>query len=159
MSRAILGISTGFLGHAVLSLRKKLGWSQEKLAREIGCNGGSGTVRQWEKNRRRINLLALQKMIDLSPDEETRLLFDPGRILSSEVGQSAKPSPQPRTDPELEVLASVCLDGVNLVYEAAAAGHEAAREVLRDLADKLVTRGGNWRRMKYLRNLRNDLES
>ncbi len=41
--------------------------------------------------------------------------------------------------------------GLNLVYEAAADGHDGAAQVLADLADKLTVRGGDWQQMKYLR--------
>lgn len=97
-------------------------------------------LRQWEKNRRHVNEFALQKLRELCIDEGTRKLF-------GAEGQGEKE----KNDPELEMLCSAAMDGINLIYEAAAAGHDAAREVLADLADKLTTRGGDWRRMKYLK--------
>jgi transcriptional regulator with XRE-family HTH domain len=154
MSREIFGVSTTFLGTAIKSLRKRRGWSQNKLARELGCSPDA--VQNWELERRRVNLAAVQKMRDLCPDEETRSLFVVPKISSVNQSPRAKRPLQVGGDPELELLASVCLDGVNLIYEAAAAGHNAAREVLKDLADKLTSRGGNWRRMKYLRDWRKD---
>jgi hypothetical protein len=51
---------------------------------------------------------------------------------------------------------SDAMTGLQLVFDAAEAGHAAADELLRDLADKLTVRGGDWRRMKYMRTLRKD---
>jgi len=67
MSREIFGISTGFFGRDVKSLRDARGWSQRKLALELGCS--EGAVRQWEKNRRHVNEFALQKMRELCKDD------------------------------------------------------------------------------------------
>jgi hypothetical protein len=41
--------------------------------------------------------------------------------------------------------------GIELLWEVATLGHDGAAEALRDLADKLTARGGDWRRMKYLK--------
>jgi hypothetical protein len=64
--------------------------------------------------------------------------------------------PEPKNEQEEEILRlySDAVEGLNLVWEAAMAGHTGAREVLADLADKLATRGGNWRQMKYIKKRR-----
>jgi hypothetical protein len=49
------------------------------------------------------------------------------------------------------LLYSDAAEGLNLVWEAAMGGHAGARTVLADLADKLTARGGDWRRMKYVK--------
>jgi len=41
--------------------------------------------------------------------------------------------------------------GINILYEAAEAGHSGAVDTLRDLADQINRRAGDWRRMKYLK--------
>ena len=47
---------------------------------------------------------------------------------------------------------NIGVDALNLLYEAAVDGHDGALEVLSDLADKLNTRGGDWRAMKYIKS-------
>jgi len=39
--------------------------------------------------------------------------------------------------------------GLDMIYEAAAAGHPGAEEVLRAMAERLVAEGAKWRDAKY----------
>jgi hypothetical protein len=73
---------------------------------------------------------------------------------TKEIGGGKLPEPKNEQEEEILLLYSDAVEGLNLVWEAAMAGHTGAREVLADLADKLATRGGNWRQMKYINKRR-----
>ena len=154
MSRIIFGISTVFLGEDIKSLRRFLGnWSQERLAREVGCSGGA--IRQWEKGSRRVNLTAVRAMASLARDPKLRKKFEAAALAESgNLVPKALPAGKNEREDEVLRLYSDAAEGLNLVWEAAMAGHRGAREVLADLADKLATRGGDWSRMKYLKKKR-----
>jgi transcriptional regulator with XRE-family HTH domain len=140
-------ISTEISKVAVLSLRTRLGMTQDEFADEVGCS--SSSVGHWEAGRAAPRGRRLRKLLDLCPDDKTRALFGIG---NSESGIPVAKAQQVKGDAELERLFSDAVTGLNIIYEAAAAGHDAAREVLADLADKLTTRSGDWQAMKYITN-------
>jgi len=179
MSREIFGISTVFLGDDIKSFRGKLGLSRGKFARLLGCSDAA--VSQWEREVRRPSEVAIEKMRQLArdqgipepfggtsqisnleppaaarPTEETRPPTGPkAGISNSKSTPGRRPHMTPEQNERLRHF-SDAMTGLQLVYEAAEAGHAAADEVLRDLANKLTVRGGDWRRMKYMHNLRKD---
>jgi len=179
MSREIFGISAVFLGSDIKSFRGKLGLSRGKFARQLGCSDAA--VSQWERDVRRPSEVALEKMRQLARDQGIPEPFgekfqipnlestaaerlsekarQPTGLKSETLKPKHTPGSQPDSAPEPHERLrhfSDAMTGLQLVYEAAEAGHAAADEVLRDLADKLTVRGGDWRRMKYMRNLRKD---
>jgi transcriptional regulator with XRE-family HTH domain len=152
MSRVIFGVSEDFLGTAILSLRRQLGYSQEKLARELGCS--TGAVRQWESGLRRPSLAAVERLRQLAPDDETRASF----TFKSEISnlKSAPPPPTPAVrlpapgdDVELIRYHNDAAEGLSLLYECAAAGHPGAKALLKAEAERLLRKGTEWRDLKY----------
>ena len=66
-------ISTTFLTSAILSLRQKLGTTQEEMARQIGCT--LAAYQRWETGKRTPRGDWMLKILVLCPDEETRAAF------------------------------------------------------------------------------------
>jgi len=144
------------------------------MARRLGCT--LGAYGKWIRGERIPQGQWMLKLLALCHDEEAREFFraaGAGDRVASQ-GQVSPPAPKtrvkfahdidergtkisghlaPRNEQEEELLRlySDAATGINLLYEAAAAGSKGARTVLADLADKLTTRGGDWRRMKYLK--------
>lgn len=160
-----------FVG-AIKELRKTLNETQEGMARRLGVSLSG--YRYWESGQRTPSAGWLVRLHDLALEVgaervQTALMFrDYGQSLrlqeNARMGASSRDAaarrklagenlPEPETPDQDEILHlfSDAAQGLNLVWEAAMAGHAGAREVLADLADKLATRGGNWQQMKYLK--------
>lgn len=153
MSRVIFGISTDFLGADIVSFRRRLGFSQDALARELGCS--VATVSQWEQNRHRPSESAIQKMRMLAqmrglvPDDGTRALFGLKSQISDFQSWPPANARAPADDAELLRYFNTAATALSLLYEAAAAGHPGAKTVLRSEAERLLKRGAEWRDAKY----------
>ncbi len=65
---------------------------------------------------------------------------------STQDGQRAR-----RDDPALLEYFDDAVTGLNLIYQAAVAGHLGAGEALRIESERLVRRGADWHDMKYLK--------
>jgi transcriptional regulator with XRE-family HTH domain len=139
------------LGEAIRAVRLALEETQESMARRLGAQLRS--YARWEAGRSCPRGDWLLKIIMLCPDAETRSLFGLETASRRPRGPLAQPARKPARRDDAETLGyyDAAATGLNLLYEAAAQGHAGAREALRDLADKLSTRGGHWQRMKYLR--------
>jgi len=146
---------------AIKSLRLKLGVSQEAMADLLGA--GYAAYRKWERGSSIPGGRWLIQILRLCPDDETRAAFglESGIAnLESALPYSkgvalARPKPPagqltPKQEERLRQF-NDAMTGLNLLYEAGEADHTGADQVLADLADKLNARGGNWRRMKYLK--------
>lgn len=128
MSRVIFGISTTFLGDDIKSLRKLLGdWSQERLARELGCSGGA--IRKWEKGSRHVNLSAVQRMATLAPTIELRARFQ----------GAAYQGREPATNPTKSMGEQWAHIAVEVIFERAP---EPVRAALLDYLEERAGRYG-----------------
>jgi len=144
------GTGTSRIGPALAVLRERSRKSQAQLAAELGCS--VGTVSRWERGERSPRGKWLLRVLGLYPDDETRALFG----LST---PEAKPLQRPQRtnlqqpvidkDADLARYFNDGMEGLNLLYEAAAAGVSGAREVLKAEAERLVRRGAQWRDAKY----------
>jgi hypothetical protein len=149
---------------AILLLEARLGETQEGMARILGCT--LGAYSKWHRGETIPGGQWLIKMIQLCPDDETRAAFglkpERNRLY---VPKDLKSSNLPILPPGGKIVRKLSQDekdeilrqysdahrGIELLWEVATLGHEGAAAALRDLADKLTTRGGDWRRMKYLK--------
>jgi transcriptional regulator with XRE-family HTH domain len=138
------------LGEAIRAVRLALNETQESMARRIGAQLRS--YARWESGRACPRGDWLLKIVKLCPNEGTRSLFglEAAAKLARGSHADARRKFPGRDDAEALRYFESAATGLNILYEAAAEGHQGAREALRDLADKLSTRGGHWERMKYL---------
>ena len=120
------------------------------MARKLGCT--LGAYSKWVRGERIPSGDWMLELLQLCPDEETRAEFGLAPAPPPTGGGGRKLS-TPRNAKEEEILRlySDAAEGLNLVWEAAMAGHAGAKTALADLADRLATRGGDWRQMKYFR--------
>ena len=176
MSRRIFGVSTAFLGTEIKSVRLGLGLTQVAFAYEIGV--APSTVQKWEEDQTRPSEWAIQKISELcsvkgllidhlksdisnpepsaaEPIKKAPTATRPKSGISNL--RSAAPKQQDLTPEQEERLRrfSNAMVGLQLIYDAAEAGAEGADELLKHLEDQLTARGGDWRRVKYMR-LRKD---
>ncbi len=154
-------------GKAIRQLRRECGLSQNGLALRLGVTPHS--VAQWEAERQepnKWNYLALLKLAQECPSGETGLLLvrrlgdlvetrllprGAGKIQAFEGrDREAEVKVEGEADAELFRYFNDAAMGLNELFEAAKA-NRGAREELRHLADRLVKRSGDWRRMKYLK--------
>jgi len=172
MSRRIFGISTDFLGTEIKSVRLGLGLTQVAFAQEIGV--APSTVQKWEEDQTRPTEWAIQKISELcsvkglSVDHLKSQISNPGRSATKPIKKalaatrpkpaisnlrSAAPRQGDLTPDQEERLRrfSNAMVGLQLIYDAAEAGAEGADELLKHLEDQLTARGGDWRRVKYMR--------
>ncbi len=144
MKTAIQTISS-----ALIQLRAALGETQEGMARKLGCT--LGAYSKWERGERTPSGEWLLKILALCPDEATRSAFWVGT--PAPTGRRSGPLGAPRAGAEDDLLRnfSDAATGLNILYEAAQAGHTGAADALRDFADRINKRAGDWRQMKYRR--------
>lgn len=150
----------------ICNLRDRLGWSQRKLADHLGVS--VTTVARWEGGSRRPDKSTLILMLLLASGPlQSQLEALVGRtreeiladvpeivIASREPAGRVRGNALDGSETEaVELLRQYndAVTGLTLIYETACAGHDAAKMALTDLADKLVTRGVNWRRLKYFK--------
>ena len=141
--------ATQDISAALMTLRTALGETQEGMARKLGCT--LGAYSKWERGERTPGGEWLLKILALCPDEATRSAFGMKRQ-GLVVRRPSLSGAQPGEDQnDLLRQYSDAVTGINILYEAAQAGRSGAADSLRDLADRINKRAGDWRRMKYLK--------
>jgi transcriptional regulator with XRE-family HTH domain len=76
---------------AVLSLREKLRVSQQELAARIGCS--LSAVQFWEAGRSSPRGYRLRRLLELCPDEDTRVLFTDAPVEAAVLSDGPGPEP------------------------------------------------------------------
>jgi transcriptional regulator with XRE-family HTH domain len=167
--------TAGLIGRGITTLRGRFGLTQPQFAARFGFNLSS--LQKWERGRHPPRGDQLLRILALCPDDECRRMFDvdaevehielkiqKARIPLFESRVSGRPVTDqsqaraelqqkkftPEQEERMRRLSDAML-GLQLIYEAAEAGSGAADELLAYLQDQLNARGGDWRRIKYLR--------
>jgi len=138
------------LATAIRTLRRRLGETQEGMARLLGCTL-SGYI-QWEKGRRIPGGEWLLKLMALCPDEEARGFFErpidsfrkqvegiPSRVR----GAAATGSTTPQQRRQARAIAREAID---ILYEIGQAGFRPADQKLKYFADELNRVAGDFSR-------------
>ena len=138
------------LATAIRTLRRKLGETQEGMARRLGCTL-SGYI-QWEKGRRIPGGDWLLRLMALCPDEEARNLFERPidnfrkqvEGLPSQVrGVTSTSSTTPLQRRQARAIAREAID---ILYEIGQAGFRPADQKLKYFADELSRVAGDFSR-------------
>ncbi len=119
------------------------------MARKLGCT--LGAYNKWERGERIPGGEWLLKILALCPDEKTQAGF--GLKAATLGGQRPATSPSQPSEEEENLLRHYndAVTGLNILYEAARAGHSGAGHALQSLAERINKRAGDWRQMKYLK--------
>lgn len=113
------------------------------MAKRLGLSLNG--YRRWEYGTTSPRAKSLLKLIALCPNAETRAAFG----VKFETANLHGKAHLTAADEERLRYYNDAVTGVNLLYEAAQAGHKGAWETLRYLADIINKHAGDWRRMKY----------
>lgn len=138
------------LATAIRTLRRRLGETQEGMARLLGCTL-SGYI-QWEKGRRIPGGDWLLRLMALCPDEETRDLFE--RPIDSFRKQVERvPSPAgvaasggSTTPQQRRQARALAREAIDILYEMGRAGYRPADQKLKYFADELSRVAGDFSR-------------
>jgi len=142
-------VATQDISTALMKLRNTLGETQEGMARRLGCT--LGAYSKWERGERTPGGEWLLKILALCPDEATRSAFGVKGKGSTDRRSRLISAQTAEAQDDLLRQYSDAVTGINILCEAAQAGHPGAADALRDLADRINKRAGDWRRMKYLK--------
>ena len=131
---------------ALKHLRERLGeTSQGGMARRLG--EPEKTYQNWEKGIARPGGQSLVGILALCPDEETRAMFGaPAAIGVQAARAEASPrQPSPEETRALLILRmrNLAVEGIEMLYEMARAGNNAALEHLRTVAAQVVRIAGD----------------
>jgi len=134
----------------VVDLREKLKLTQKSLADAIGVT--VTTVARWEmKSNDSLQSLPIIRILALFADDSVRQKF---ALRYENARRGAMPSNNGTLSESEQALLrnhSDAATGINILFEMAQAGNPGAAEALRDLAQNINRKAGDWRRMKYLK--------
>lgn len=137
----------------IYRVRKDLGMTQAQFAHEMGVSVTAAA--RWEACARRPDRWKLRHMLlKLPPGPAASLIEEAiGQTREEVLAEFGASAGVREVSPDDDLLRSFndASIGLNLLYEAARAGHRGARQVLADLADRINKRAGDWRQMKYLK--------
>lgn len=137
----------------IYRVRKDLGMTQAQFAHEMGVS--VTTVARWETRTRRPDKWKLRHMLLKLPPGQAASLVEAaiGQTREEVLAELGATAEMRDVSPDDDLLRSFndASIGLNLLYEAARAGHTGARHVLADLADRINKRAGDWRQMKYVK--------
>jgi DNA-binding transcriptional regulator YiaG len=160
LSREKFDVQKSTLGRAIRRLRSEIlrVRFQKEMAASLGVS--LDVYRNWENGRSLPDAVEMLTLLSFCPEDEMRGLFG----LKSQISDLKSPAPQPakatprklpapQNEEQEQILRlySDAAQGLDFIWEAAMAGEAGAKTLLADLADKLTTRGGDWRRIKYLK--------
>ena len=131
------------LADAIRLLRSKLGESQEGMARRLGCS--TSGYAKWERGVVAPRGEVTIKMLQMCPDGESRAAFGsaigrPGQMnVPAFLAQMKTAGYRTEVDTELFDNAYNAKTAVDDLLQAARAGDQNARQLLRDAKDRLST--------------------
>jgi transcriptional regulator with XRE-family HTH domain len=124
---------------AIKALRIKLGETHSGMARLLGAS--LRTYDRWEAGNTIPAGSMLVRILALCPDEETRLLFDAAKSSPSEASKEHQVSSSlRRAGPEARLrmrFRDSCLASIEIIYESAVLGSQAADDKLRGYVTEL----------------------
>jgi transcriptional regulator with XRE-family HTH domain len=130
---------SGRISAAIKALRFKLGETHGGMARRLGAP--LRTYDRWEAGDTIPGGNMLVRILALCPDEETRSLFDAARSSVSKVsGEHQVSSSLRRAGPEARLrmrFRDSCLASIEIIYESAVLGSQAADDKLRSYVTEL----------------------
>lgn len=139
-------ISTGIFSGAILSLRRRLGETQEGMARRLGCN--LRAYQRWERGTNAPRAQWLVKIRLLCPDEETRGLFDAAPAASSSELERRPPVKMSGKMARLIRVRNAAIELIKVLAESAAEGSPKAMADLKHITGQLVRVAGSLQRKR-----------
>jgi transcriptional regulator with XRE-family HTH domain len=132
------------LSEAIRLLRSKLGESQEGMARKLGCSTSGYT--KWERGVAVPRGQVTIRMLQMCPDEESRAAFESATGGVDHVEAPAFLAQMKTVGYRTEAADTELIDNttgaktaLEALFQAARAGDQKARELLRDTKDRLST--------------------
>lgn len=141
-----MGISTGIFGGAILALRRRLGETQEGMARRLGCN--LRAYQRWERGTNAPRAQWLVKIRALCPDEETRGLFDGAPAAPARESERRPPAKMSPRMARLIRVRNAAIELINVLAESAAEGSPKAMVDLKQISGQLVRVAGDLQRKR-----------
>jgi len=139
-------ISTGNFSGAILSLRQRLGKTQEGMARLLGCN--LRAYQRWERGTNAPRAQWLVKIQSLCPDEETRRLFAAAPAAAAREPERRPPAKMSGKMARLIRVRNADIELIKVLAESAAEGSPKAMADLQHITGQLVRVAGDLQRKR-----------